>query len=134
MCDTPIKIDVPRFDGFEDARFSHDVRACECGGFGSRTAFRCDDTDSEIGSDGVGESETIADYGAVSGSFETDVEFVFTARGGAANFCCAEVSNPSLVSVRVQEGSSEDAGAHTAWRLRGRIGWHSSGPAYRTWF
>lgn len=46
----------------------------------------------EVGLDGVGEAETIADDGAVFGGAEAEVEFVFTTCGWAADFGCAEVS------------------------------------------
>lgn len=92
MGDTCVKFDFPFFDCAEYGFFPYDVGACCEGGLACGGVPGSYDADSDVGFDGMGEAETVTDYGAVFGGFETEVEFVFGAGGGAADFRGEEVS------------------------------------------
>ena len=96
LADTALEVYAAVFDGVEDALFAYETRAHGCRGGGVLAVRRADHGDADVGSDGVGEAEPVADDLAVFGGAQPDVQFVFCGGGGAADFCCAEVSEGAL--------------------------------------
>ena len=81
--------------------FSYERGAGGFGGFSSGAVFWCDHTDAQVGFDGVGHADAIADHGAVFGRLEADVQFVFGGCWVAAYFGGAQVARNVVLDACV---------------------------------
>lgn len=120
MADAPIEIDLSVLHFFKYFVFAYKSRACFAGCFGLRGVGGRYDANSKIGFDGMRETETVADYGAVFRGFEAHMEFVFGGRGCAADFCGAEVAGREVSVGREEVGIWKKAGkAHRIASTKG---------------
>jgi len=92
VADTALEVYPSSFDLVKHVLLAYQRSSCS---FGSSSGARVrvgDHTDAQVGFDRMWKAHAIADYSAVFGCFELDVELVFGGIGCAADFCCAQVS------------------------------------------
>lgn len=93
MAETSVEINFPAFlDGCQKVGFAYHssprlARGCRRGG-----VWRCDYANAEGCLDGVWKAETRADDRAIFEGAQTNMQFVFAACGGTADFSGANVS------------------------------------------
>lgn len=98
MAEAALEVDRAGFDGVENGLLADEGGSGGLGGAGGGAVRGRDDADAEVGLDGVGEAQAVADDGAVFEGAQAEVEFVFGLGGGVADFGGAEVAAGGRVS------------------------------------
>lgn len=115
MAQAAVELDAAVLDHVENMVFSYERGAGGFGGFSSGAVFWCDHTDAQVGFDGVGHADAIADHGAVFGRLEADVEFVFDGGGVTAYFDGAQVARE--ISCQMFCGCREACAGFLTYRM-----------------
>lgn len=99
MAQAAVELDAAVLDHVEDVVFPYERGPGGFGGFSGGAVFWRDHADAQVGFDGMGHADAVADHGAVLGRLEADVEFVFGGCWVAANFSGAQVAGDVVLDA-----------------------------------
>lgn len=110
MAQAAVELDAAVLDHVEDVVFSYERGSGGFGGFSGSAVLWRNHADAQVGFDGVGHADAVADHGAVFGRLETHMEFVFGGSWVAAYFGGAQVARKVVLDAAWVERRMRRAG------------------------